>query len=254
MRSRGAKPGSDRIGEPTPSVALDAHVVVELAGLDVRLHAAPGEVVAVMGPSGAGKTMLVETIAGLNRLDGGRITLGDRVLADAGRHTPPSRRAVGLLGQDALLFPHMSAVANIAFAAGTHRDRAHARRIAAQWLERVGLAGLGGRRPDQLSGGQRQRVALARALAASPRLLLLDEPFSCLDVEAAALLRDAVRDHLQGTTTILVSHGVADAAALADRLVILEAGRITQAGTVADVLGAPGTSFAAAIAASRVCR
>ncbi|MCV7193481.1 ATP-binding cassette domain-containing protein [Mycolicibacterium brumae] len=234
------------------STALDAHVVVELAGLDVRLRAAAGEVVAVMGPSGAGKTMLLETIAGLNRLDDGRITLGETVLADAGRHTPPSRRAVGLLGQDALLFPHMSAAENIAFAArSAELDRVGARRVAEDWLDRVGLGGLGARRPDQLSGGQRQRVALARALAARPALLLLDEPFSSLDVEAAATLRQTIAGQLGGTTTVLVSHGVADAAALADRLVILEAGRITQDGPVAEVLAMPATRFAEAVSASR---
>ncbi|MEJ1088713.1 ATP-binding cassette domain-containing protein [Microbacterium sp. Mu-80] len=234
------------------SGALDARVVVAHAGVDARIELAPGEVLAVMGPSGAGKTTLLDAIAGLTRLDGGHVSIDGVRLADARQHMPPSRRAIGLLGQDALLFPHMSAAGNIAFAAqsaGSSRDEARA--IAEEWMPRIGLPGLGDRRPDRLSGGQRQRVALARALAARPRLLLLDEPFSSLDVLAAAQLREVVRDHLQGTTTIVVSHTLADAEALADRLLILEHGRITQHGTLPEVLESPASDFTAAVAASR---
>ncbi|WCD93789.1 ATP-binding cassette domain-containing protein [Microbacterium sp. nov. GSS16] len=231
---------------------LDAHVVVDHAGLDVRLTLRPGEVLAVMGPSGAGKTTLLDAVAGLTRLDGGHVDIGGDRLADASRHTPPSRRAIGLLGQDPLLFPHMTAVANIAFAArSAGSSRADALAMAEEWMPRIGLPDLGGRRPDQLSGGQRQRVALARALAARPRLLLLDEPFSSLDVLAAAQLREVVREQLHGTTTIVVSHTVADAHALADRLLILEHGRISQEGVLDEVLSAPDTPFAQAVAASQ---
>lgn len=230
---------------------LDTHVIVEHAGLDVRLNLAAGEVLAVMGPSGAGKTTLLDAIAGLTRLDGGHVSIDGVRLADARQHTPPSRRAIGLLGQDALLFPHMTAAENIAFAAqSAGSSRAHARAIADEWMPRIGLPGLGDRRPDRLSGGQRQRVALARALAARPRLLLLDEPFSSLDVLAAAQLREVVRDHLQGTTTIVVSHTLADAQALADRLLILEHGLITQYGALPDVLSTPASDFTAAVAGS----
>ncbi|MGF2950024.1 ATP-binding cassette domain-containing protein [Microbacterium alcoholitolerans] len=234
------------------SGALEAHVVVDHAGLDVAVAVAPGEVLAVMGPSGAGKTTLLDAIAGLTRLDDGHVSIDGVRLADARMHTPPSRRAIGLLGQDALLFPHMTAVDNIAFAAqsaGAGRDEA--RTVAAEWMPRIGLPGLGARRPDRLSGGQRQRVALARALAARPRLLLLDEPFSSLDVQAAAQLRTVVREHLQGTTTIVVSHTLADAQALADRLLILEHGRITQQGPLPEVLASPASDFTSAVAASR---
>lgn len=230
--------------------AVDAHVVVAYAGLDVHLTLAPGSVLAVMGPSGAGKTTLLDAIAGLTRLDAGHVDIdGDR-LADATRHTSPSRRAIGLLGQDPLLFPHMTAVRNIAFAArSAGSSRAEATAIAEEWMPRIGLRDLGDRRPDQLSGGQCQRVALARALAARPRLLLLDEPFSSLDVLAAAQLRDVVRDQLN-TTAIVVSHTLADAEALADRLLILEHGRITQQGDLPEVLASPATAFGAAVAAS----
>lgn len=230
---------------------LDAHVVVDHAGLDVRLTLRPGEVLAVMGPSGAGKTTLLDAVAGLTRLDGGHVDIGGDRLADASRHTPPSRRAIGLLGQDPLLFPHMTAVANIAFAArSAGSSRADALAMAEEWMPRVGLPGLGDRHPDQLSGGQRQRVALARALAARPRLLLLDEPFSSLDVLAAAQLREVVREQLHGTTTIVVSHTVADAHALADRLLILEHGHATHEGPLHDILAAPSTPFARAVATS----
>ncbi|MBY6061411.1 ATP-binding cassette domain-containing protein [Microbacterium esteraromaticum] len=234
------------------SGVLEAHVVVDHADLDVLLNLAAGEVLAVMGPSGAGKTTLLDAVAGLTRLDGGHVSIDGSRLADARQHTPPSRRAIGLLGQDALLFPHMSAAGNIAFAAqsaGSSRDEARA--TAEEWMPRIGLPGLGDRRPDRLSGGQRQRVALARALAARPRVLLLDEPFSSLDVQAAAQLRNVVRDQLQGTTTLVVSHTLADAEALADRLLILEAGRIAQHGPLAEVLSAPASDFTAAVAASR---
>ncbi|WP_404473632.1 sulfate/molybdate ABC transporter ATP-binding protein [Microbacterium aerolatum] len=231
--------------------ALDAHVVVAHAAVDAKLSLAPGEVLAVMGPSGAGKTTLLDAIAGLTRLNAGHVAIDGETLADARQHTPPSRRAIGLLGQDALLFPHMTAAGNIAFAArSAGASRAEARAVGEEWMLRVGLEGFGERRPDQLSGGQRQRVALARALAAQPRVLLLDEPFSSLDVEAAARLRDVVRAQLRGTTTLFVSHGVADAEALADRLIILERGRITQQGALAEVLASPATPFAAAVAAS----
>lgn len=233
------------------TAALDAHVVVDRAGLDVALQIEPGEVAAIMGPSGAGKSTLLASIAGLLRLDAGFIDIdGSRVAGDR-QHTPPFCRGVGLLGQDPLLFPHLTAAQNIAFAStAAGRTRTDARDIAADWMSRIGLAGLGDRRPRELSGGQRQRIALARALAAEPRLLLLDEPFTSLDVQAAARLRRVVEEQRNGTTTILVSHGVADAQALAGRLVILEGGRITQDAALSRVLSRPATAFAAAVASA----
>ncbi|MBN7794400.1 ATP-binding cassette domain-containing protein [Microbacterium esteraromaticum] len=229
--------------------ALDAHIVVAHADVDARLTVAPGGVLAVMGPSGAGKTTLLEAIAGLTRLDAGQVSIDGVRLADRRRHTAPSRRAIGLLGQDALLFPHMTAVENIAFAArSTGASRAGSVTVAEEWMPRIGLPEHGRHRPEHLSGGQRQRVALARALAARPRLLLLDEPFSSLDVQAAAELRGVVRDQLRGTTTIVVSHTLADAQALADELLILENGRITQRGPLDEVLGSPASAFAEAVA------
>ncbi|MGV2901023.1 sulfate/molybdate ABC transporter ATP-binding protein [Microbacterium sp. AGC62] len=243
--------GAGALDDSLDAGALDAHVVVRHAGLDAALRVAAGEFVAVMGPSGAGKTSLLEAVAGLVRLDEGHVDLDGLRLSGERQHTPPSRRAIGLLGQDALLFPHMTAGENIAFAARVAgRTREESTRRATEWLGRIGLAGYGDRRPDELSGGQRQRIALARALAASPRLLLLDEPFTSLDVEAAAQLREVVREHRGATTTILVSHGILDAQALAERLVIVQAGRIVQDAAVAEVLASPATPFAAAVADS----
>ncbi|MCT1478334.1 ATP-binding cassette domain-containing protein [Microbacterium sp. p3-SID336] len=236
---------------PSTAQGLDAHVVVRRSGLDAALRVGAGEAVAIMGPSGAGKTTLLEAVAGLVRIDDGHIDLDGRRLAGATTHTPPAQRAVALLGQEALLFPHLSAGQNIAFGARAGGlDRTQARRSAADWLARLGLESLRDRRPHELSGGQRQRIALARALAARPRLLLLDEPFTSLDVEAAAHLRDVVRAHRDDTTSVIVSHGIVDAQSLAARLVILQDGRIVQDAPVAAVLAAPATSFVAALAAS----
>lgn len=243
--------GAGALDDSLDAGALDARVVVRHAGLDAALRVAAGEFVAVMGPSGAGKTSLLEAIAGLVRLDEGHVDLDGVRLSGERQHTPPSRRAIGLLGQDALLFPHMTAAENIAFAARVGgRTRDESTRHAAEWLDRIGLIEYGTRRPDELSGGQRQRIALARALAASPRVLLLDEPFTSLDVEAAAQLREVVREQRGSTTTILVSHGILDAQALAERLVIVQAGRIVQDAAVAEVLASPATPFAAAVADS----
>ena len=180
-------------------VALDARIVVERPGfvLDVALHAAAGELVAVMGPSGAGKSTLLGALAGLVRLRDGHVRLGERMLDAASGdriHVTPSRRGVVLLGQDARLFPHLSARDNVAFgllARGIPKREAGSE--AERWLSRVGLDGMGLRRPAELSGGQQQRVAIARALATAPAALLLDEPLTSLDTETAADLRAMLR-------------------------------------------------------------
>ena len=156
-----------------------------------------------------------------------------------------------LLGQDARLFPHLTARENIAFGPRARGiDRKVALGDADDWLWRVGLPGMGDRRPAQLSGGQQQRVAIARALATSPQVLLLDEPLTSLDPETAADVRAMLHDQLAAThvTAIVVTHDAVDAAALATRLVVLEGGRVTQAGSVRDVLRAPATRFVATVA------
>jgi molybdate transport system ATP-binding protein len=155
------------------------------------------------------------------------------------------------MGQDPLLFPHLSALENIAFGPRSQgRSRSHSRAAALEWLERMDLGPLASRRPAQLSGGQRQRVALARALAAEPELLLLDEPLGALDAETAPEIRQVLRRHLRdsGTTSLLVTHDVLDAAVLTDRVLVLERGEIVDDGPTAAVLAAPRSTFGAALA------
>ncbi|MDO8383786.1 MAG: ABC transporter ATP-binding protein [Microbacterium sp.] len=236
--------------------ALAADIVV--ARKDFRLEAkiacAPGEVVAVMGPSGAGKSTLLAAIAGLTRLSEGNIRIGERDVASVARprrHIPAAQRGVVLLGQDARLFPHLTARENIAFGPRARGiDRKVALGDADDWLWRVGLPGMGDRRPAQLSGGQQQRVAIARALATSPQVLLLDEPLTSLDPETAADVRAMLHDQLAAThaTAVVVTHDAVDAAALATRMMVVEDGRVTQHGAVRDVLRAPATRFVATVA------
>jgi molybdate transport system ATP-binding protein len=236
--------------------ALTAEIVVVRRGfrLEAAIDCAPGEVVAVMGPSGAGKSTLLAALAGLARLSGGRIRIGERDVASVTRprrHVPAAQRGAVLLGQDARLFPHLTARENIAFGPRARGiDRKVALGDADDWLWRVGLPGMGDRRPAQLSGGQQQRVAIARALATSPQVLLLDEPLTSLDPETAADVRAMLHDQLAAThvTAIVVTHDAVDAAALATRLVVLEGGRVTQTGGVREVLRAPATRFVATVA------
>lgn len=238
------------------SGGLSVVAVVAQRGLDVRLSVAPGEVLAVLGANGAGKSTLLHVIAGLLRPDEGLVRTADRVLTDtrAGVQVATCERRVGLLLQDPLLFPHLSVAANVAFGSGRRRRfdrrRGHARAVAAPWLRAVDAEGLAERRPRRLSGGQAQRVAIARALAAEPEVLLLDEPLAGLDVGAAAAVRTVLRDVLSaaGRTTVLVTHDLLDVFALADRVLVLESGRVAEIGRTADVLAAPRSRFGAQIA------
>ena len=235
----------------TPS--LEAHVVLTRGDLhlDVHLSAEAGEVVGLVGPNGAGKTTLLRALAGLQPLDEGRVILDGQVLDDpgAGRHVPAEDRRVGVVFQDYLLFASLSALENVAFGLRSRgTPKAEARRLAAEWLGRVGLDGAAaGARPARLSGGQAQRVALARALATEPRLLLLDEPLAALDASARPETRRDLRRHLDGHDGVhlVVTHDPLEAMALADRLVVLEEGRVTQAGTAAEVAGRPRSAYVA---------
>lgn len=232
---------------------LSAHIVVarEHFAVDIALDVAPGETVAVMGPSGAGKSTLLQALAGLEPLTAGEISVGERVVdrVEAPRvRTEPKNRGIVLLGQDARLFPHLTVRENVAFGPRAGGADARAARDAAdEWLIRVGLPGAGDRMPRELSGGEGQRVAVARALAASPRAVLLDEPLVALDPETAGEIRRMLRDQLAGTTTIAVTHDAADAVALAERLIVIESGRVTQSGPVREVLAAPASGFVASI-------
>jgi len=216
--------------------------------LDLEFAADEGEVVAVLGPNGAGKTSLLRALAGLLRLTEGRITLDGTVLEDPGAtiFVPPEQRPVGMVFQDYLLFPHLSVLENVAF--GLRSRGVPAATIRARgWLERMGLVDLAEVRPAVLSGGQAQRVALARALATDPRMLLLDEPLAALDVSTRAQTRRDLRRHLATLSGIrlLVTHDPLEAMALADRLIVIEGGRLVQSGRAAEVTARPRSRYVA---------
>jgi molybdate transport system ATP-binding protein len=230
-------------------VTLSVDVEARRGDFEVRaaFEVEAGETVALLGPNGSGKSTLVLAIAGLIEPEG-RIELDGEVLDDAGGHVPPERRPVGLVFQDLLLFPHLSAVENVAFglrARGT--DAGQARERAREALERLGLGDRSDARPRDLSSGEAQRVALARALIGEPALLLLDEPLSALDVGTRVEVRELVREQLRGFpgVRVVVTHDPVEASALADRLVLLEGGRVTQIGSPEDIRTAPRSHYAA---------
>ncbi|GAB7106101.1 ABC transporter ATP-binding protein [Streptomyces phaeofaciens JCM 4814] len=225
---------------------LDARLVVDrgIFRLDVALTAGPGDVVALLGPNGAGKTTALRALAGLVPLTDGHLRLDGAAL----ERTPPESRPVGVVFQDYLLFPHLTALDNVAFGPRCQGvGKAEARALAAAWLERMGLAEHAGARPRRLSGGQAQRVALARALATRPRLLLLDEPLAALDARTRLDVRAQLRRHLAEfeAVAVLVTHDPLDAMVLADRLVVVEDGRTVQEGTPADIARHPRTDYIA---------
>jgi molybdate transport system ATP-binding protein len=228
--------------------------VVTSRALDVELAVAPGEVLAVLGPNGAGKSTLLHVIAGVVQPDEGSVTVGTRTLTDtaAGVRVDTHDRRVGLLLQDPLLFPHLTVAANVAFGPRSARrlGRRDARSAARRWLAEVDAVDLVDRSPRQLSGGQAQRVALARALAAEPDVLLLDEPLAGLDVGVAAAMRKVLRKVLarDGRSAVLVTHDLLDVVTLADRVVVLESGRVVESGTAAEVLATPRSFFGARFA------
>jgi molybdate transport system ATP-binding protein len=202
--------------------------------------ALPGRTLAIVGPNGAGKSTLLGSVAGSVWPTRGSVRLGERVLldADAGTSVPVEQRRLGLVFQDGLLFPHLTVRENVAFSArsrglGRRRSRAEAR----YWLERLGAGHLAASHPSALSGGQRQRVALARALAADPLVLLLDEPLAALDVRSRDEIREVLAEHLDdfAGVAVLVTHSAADVAALADDVVVLEEGVVSQRGSLADI-------------------
>jgi molybdate transport system ATP-binding protein len=240
-------------------MSLEARVGLALGRLELEaeLAVATGELVVLLGPNGAGKTTLLRALAGLVALERGRVVLDGAVLEDTGdgAWVPTERRPVGFVFQDYLLFPHLSALENVAFGLRARGlGRAEARRRAAAWLDRVGLAAHAGARPRALSGGQAQRVALARAMVCEPRLLLLDEPLAALDAATRAEVRRDLRRQLASFdgTRLLVTHDPLEAMALADRLVVLEHGRVTQTGSPAEVSERPRSGYVAELVGGAV--
>jgi molybdate transport system ATP-binding protein len=207
------------------------------------------ETVALVGPSGAGKTTVLRAIAGLIRPEAGRIELDGAVLfdAEAGIDIPPERRRVGFVFQDYALFPHMTVEQNVRYAGRERVD---------ELLERLGIAHLARTRPESLSGGERQRVGLARALARDPAVLLLDEPLSALDAHTRAVVRAELRELLEGfgLPTLLVTHDYEDAAALAGRIGVLVEGKLLQIGTPAELIAAPADPFVASFTGGNLLR
>ncbi|MEU6948901.1 ABC transporter ATP-binding protein [Streptomyces sp. NPDC046316] len=215
---------------------------VALDGLD--LDVAPGELLALLGPSGCGKTTALRVLAGFERPDEGQVLLDGEDIVPV----PANRRDTAMVFQSYSLFPHLTAADNVAFGLRMRKVRAAERRArAAELLELVGLAGHGDRFPHQLSGGQQQRVALARALALRPRLLLLDEPLSALDARVRVTLREEIR-RLQlelGITTVFVTHDQEEALSMADRVAVMNGGRLEQCATPTELYERPATDFVA---------
>lgn len=232
---------------------MSLEVDVEVPGRVRSAFTAPaGSVVGLIGPNGAGKSSLVGALAGLAPARGTALLDGRDLMRLEARH-----RDVGLVFQDRLLFPHLSALDNVAFGArarGVARAAADAR--AREWLDRLGVGQLAGRRPGELSGGQAQRVAIARALAPGPALLLLDEPFAGLDVRVATTLRLELRRHLAdfAGVTVLVTHDAIDATLLSDHLVVLDEGETVQQGPPAEVAAHPLTRHVARLVGLNVIR
>ena len=212
---------------------------------DVSFGAARGEFLSVLGPSGCGKTTALRVIAGLERQDAGRVRIGG---ADVSA-LPVSRRGVGIVFQSYALFPNLTAASNVAYGLenGSGMRRREVNRRVEELLDLVGLRGLGGKFPAQLSGGQQQRVALARAMAPSPRILLLDEPLSALDAQVRVRLRGEIRALQQRlrVTTVMVTHDQEEALTMADRILVMDRGRLVQQGTPDEIYHAPATPFVA---------
>jgi len=232
-------------------MTLYADVRVSRGSFDlaVDLVVQPGEVVALLGPNGAGKTTALRAIAGLLPLGGGRIALDDEIWDEPPRtFRTADRRPIGVVFQDYLLFDHMSCLENVAFGLRARGVDKHAARTeASRWLDTVGLSSYARTRPRSLSGGQAQRVALARALATDPELLLLDEPLAALDAGTTLHVRAELGQHLRRYSgcTLLVTHDPLDAMVLADRLVIIENGRIVQQGHPTEIARHPRTDYVA---------
>lgn len=251
MNEMTREPATKRADHSTRSQAGDviAQASVPERGLELAVQLAAGATSVIVGPNGAGKSSLLQLISGQLRPTSGTVTIDDVPVAASEVWVPPHRRQVAVLTQNALLFPHLSVLENVAYgprAAG--QSKAAARERALHELEQVDAVQFAGRRPAQLSGGQAQRIAIARALACDPKVLLLDEPFAAIDVEQTAILRALLAKRLAGRTTILVSHDLYDIATLGDQLVVIEDGQVAAAGKPDELLANPASAFLAKLA------
>ncbi|MGH3314630.1 MAG: sulfate/molybdate ABC transporter ATP-binding protein [Nocardioidaceae bacterium] len=242
-------------------MTFEFSATVQERDLDLSFGVGDHEVVAVLGPNGSGKSTALSVIAGLLRPDVGHATLDGRTLVEVGRPgrsevwVPPHARGIALLAQEPLLFPHLSALDNVAFGPRSlGQSRKHARSVAERWLDEVDAGQYAARKPGQLSGGQAQRVAVARALAADPKLLLLDEPMAALDVAVAPALRQMLRRVLRDRSAVIVTHDVLDALLLSSRLVVVDQGHIVEEGPTTQVLARPRNPFTARIAGLNMVR
>ena len=231
---------------------LDADIQLRLSrlNLDAAFTVASGEVLALLGPNGSGKSTTLRALVGLLPLAGGRVVLDGTVLEDPAQRVkiPAEKRPIGLMFQDYLLFPHLSAVENVAYGLRAQGiDKKAAREKASGTMARLGLDGLAEAKPGSMSGGQQQRVAMARALVTDPKLLLLDEPLAALDVSTKTDVRRLLREVLRqsNAANVLVTHDLLDAVALGDRMIVIENGRIVQTGTPAEVTARPRSGYVA---------
>ncbi len=246
MNGRAAAHSTDGPKPPDPITVVGACKqfgdVEVLREVDLRVE--PGAVVALLGPSGCGKTTLLRSIAGLERLDGGEVRIGDRLVSGPGAHVPPERRRVGMVFQDWALFPHLSVAQNVGY--GLPRAERSGARVDTA-LAMVGLGGMGDRSPGTLSGGQQQRVALARALAPQPGVLLLDEPFSNLDSTLRVQVRTEVHQLLAQleVTTVFVTHDQEEAFVLGDQVAVMHGGRIVQQASPSTLYARPASPWVA---------
>ena len=215
---------------------------------NIDLHVASGELVVLLGPSGCGKTTTLRCIAGLDDASGGEIWIGGDLVSSARLQVPPERRAIGMVFQSYALWPHMTVADNLGFGLKLQRvGEAEKRSRVEEALELVGMGGYGGRNAGELSGGQQQRVALARAVVLRPRILLFDEPLSNLDAKMRERMRVEIRalQERLGITAVYVTHDQQEAMVIADRIVLMRAGRIEQAGAPREIYHRPATRFAA---------